>query len=415
MKYPVLSIAVLAFLLAPQFSLADRDTVLTLSTAIAKTLKKNPQFQQFEIKNQKMVNDRELAGYRPRFNVGLEVENFAGSGEFSGVDAAETTLALSSVIELGGQRHSRTQVMEARLSQFEVDRKIQTIDILGNLTLAFISSISTAEKIRLSKDSVVLFERALKSVKRRVDRGIANKADFMRAKAALAEERIKLDVLQGQLEIQKYILASFWGSTSFDFKSVSGDLYASKKVLTFNALYKKILASPAVESYASLARLQQAKIQLAQSSSRTNIEWQVGVRQFQATDDSAFIAGFSVPIFSGKRNQGRYKQAQLDLQTVEINKNKALVALHQSLFSAYTKRQQSIRSGKIIEDEIIPDLTAAEKLILKGYENGRYKYQDLISAQKELNAVKWMRIEHATTALLNQSIIEQLIAEPLSL
>jgi len=395
-------------------ALATDSKSVSLNIAIEKTLDNNPQLKQFEFKNQQLRNDKEFAQYRPGFELALEVENFAGSGELSGFDAAETTLALSSVIELGGKRQHRTSLANTRLSLLEVNQQAQTIDVLGNLTQVFINGISTQEKIRLSQESIHLHEDVPNTVRARVNKGIAHKAELMRADAALVKERIKLRALERKLATATRRLATFWQSRSPEFDSLSGDLYNFDSEVSFDALYEKVLQSPAIEIYASQSRLKQAELKLAQSSNKTNIEWQVGLRQFQETDDTALVAGFSVPLFTGKRNRTQYRNTQLDLDVIDNNKERVLVELHQNLFEAYSARQQAIEAEELISKEIIPSLEKSAKLVLKGYESGRFKYQDVVSAQEELIAAKWLRLENATVAQLNQSIIEQLIAEPLS-
>ncbi len=47
------------------------------------------------------------AGVRPNPTVGLEIENFSGSGPYSGISQAETTASISQTLELGGKRSAR--------------------------------------------------------------------------------------------------------------------------------------------------------------------------------------------------------------------------------------------------------------------------------------------------------------------
>lgn len=409
----VLCLCVLFVLVKPGLTFAN-DTRLTLETAIDKTLAKNPELQQFILKGKQLSSNREFAGLRPAFSLDLEVENFAGSGEFNGFDSAETTLALSSVIEMGGKRDSRFQVAETRINQFNLEREIQTIDLLSNLTQVFISTLSIAEKISLAKQSVSLHGALLKTVKTRVEKGIAQEAELMRAKSALIEEQIKLEALQGKLSINSVALASFWGERKSAFSGVSGDLYAFNQAQNFEALFEQVENSPAIQSYASMSRLKQAEAQLAKTSSRSDISWNVGVRQFQETDDTALVAGFSIPLFSGKRNRASYQNAQYEIEAAEIGRGKTLLQLHKRLFDAYNQRNQAVEAEKRIRLEVIPFLQKASVLTLEGYERGRFTYQDVVSAQRELISAQLIRVEKATIALLNQSTIEQLIAQPLT-
>ena len=405
-------LCVLLVLVKPGLTFAN-NTHLTLDAAIEKTLSKNPQLQQFVLKGKQLSTNREFAGLRPAYSIDVEVENFAGNGELSGFDSAETTVALSSVIEMGGKRGSRLELAETRIDQFYLDRRIQTIDLLSNLTQVFISTLSIAEKINLAERSVSLHEALLSTVQSRVNKGIAQEADLMRAKSALIEEQLKLEALRGKLAINQVALASFWGEKKPNFNTVSGELYTFSPVRDFESLFSQVESSAAIQRYASMARLKQAEVQLAKTSGRSDISWNVGVRQFQETDDTALVAGFSIPLFSGKRNRSNYQRAQYELEAVDISREQTLIELHQQLFEAYSQRQQAISAEKRIQREVIPALEKAAVLTLKGYERGRYTYQDVVSAQRELISAQLIRVEKATIALLNQSIIEQLIAKPL--
>ncbi|MGB0503432.1 MAG: hypothetical protein ACPGGD_05235, partial [Thalassolituus sp.] len=77
---------------------------LSLNQAISRTLAENPQLHQFSIKKEGLLGLRASSDFSPPIHVGIDVENFGGSGERSGTNAMETTLALSSVIELGSKR-----------------------------------------------------------------------------------------------------------------------------------------------------------------------------------------------------------------------------------------------------------------------------------------------------------------------
>jgi len=413
MKKPILNIAVFVAVFAPSIVYAN-DGDLTLNTAIEKTLQHNPQLQQFELKGRQLATNQEFAGLRPAYSIDLEVENFAGTGEFSGVDSAETTLALSSVIELGGKRDSRIQFAQTQIDQFGLERKIKTIDLLSSLTRLYIATLSLSERTRLAEESVGLYSAFLETVEKRVTKGIAPEAELIRVKSALVEEQLKLETLRSKQLINYYALAKYWGKRFPSYNRLNGSLYTFSEIKAFDDLFKQVESSPNIEIYASKARLKQAEIQLSKTANKADISWNIGVRQFQSTDDTALVAGFSIPLFSAKRNRATYKHAEYELEAVDIDKEQALNNLHQQLFSAYTNLEQAVSAEKRIRDEMIPQLEKAALLTLKGYERGRFTYQDVVSAQKELLSAKLIRVDQATVAQLNQSIIEQLIAKPLT-
>ena len=94
---------------------ADRaPATLTLPEAFARVLSDNPELAMYPYDIRAAEARALQAGFRPNPQISLDVENIGGSGEFSGTDAMETTLALSQVIEMGGKRPLRRDVGQWR-------------------------------------------------------------------------------------------------------------------------------------------------------------------------------------------------------------------------------------------------------------------------------------------------------------
>ena len=75
---------------------ADRDpTTLTLSETFARVLSDSPDLAMYPYDIRAAEARALQAGFRPNPQISLDVEDIGGSGEFSGTDAMETTLALS--------------------------------------------------------------------------------------------------------------------------------------------------------------------------------------------------------------------------------------------------------------------------------------------------------------------------------
>src|SRR5262245_33257394 len=83
---------------------------LTLARAIEAALLNNPDLHASAYELSAAQARIVQAGLRPNPELGVELENFAGSGALQGVDALETTLSLSQVVELGGKRTLRRSV-----------------------------------------------------------------------------------------------------------------------------------------------------------------------------------------------------------------------------------------------------------------------------------------------------------------
>lgn len=390
---------------------AYADATLTLNEALSRTLAHNPQLYQYRFTKDALNAQRQTRALRPALALELEVENVAGSGSNEGFDSAETTLALSSVIELGGKRQARISYADARINQAEWEQQATTLDVLGELTAIYIESLATQANIRLAEESLGLSQSLLKTVRARSARGATSEAEVMRAQASVARAEIRLAALEEQFERQKVQLARFWGDTTPAFRGLEGSLFEFEENQGFEQLYARVKTSPAIQVFASEVRIRDAEVTLARAGGRSDLTWRAGITRFEETGDTAFTAGLSIPLFSNKRSSGEVKAALANRNAVDYAREDLLLRVHAQLFEAYSLRKQSIAAAHKTENVVIPALENALKLTREAYENGRYRYLDLIAAQEELLATKQARIDAASTALISQALIEKLTSE----
>lgn len=413
-KSTCLRVAFVLCSLTTTVSATNAAPTLTLNEALTRTLAHNPHLYQYRFTKEALSAQRQTNALRPAMALELEVENFAGSGSAEGVDTAETTLALSSVIELGGKRQARISFTDAQISRAEWEQQAATLDVLGELTAVYIEGLATQANIRLAKESLALSQALLKTVKTRSARGATPEAEVMRAQAAVAQAEIRLAALEEQLERQKVVLARFWGDTNPSFSTLEGSLFEFGPSQSFEQLYARVKTSPAIEVFASEARIKDTEVALARAGGRGDLTWRAGIKRFEESGDTAFTAGLSIPLFSNKRSSGEVKAALANRNAVDYARKDLLLRLHAQLFEAYSLRRQSIAAASKTQNVAIPALEKALKLTREAYENGRYRYLDLIAAQEELLATKQALIDAAATALISQALIEKLSSEALN-
>ena len=401
-------------LAVPVSAMAESERALTLKTAVERTLQQNPQLHQFSFTRNKVLGERDTQNLSPAYELGMDVENFSGTGTTSGLDSAEITVALSSVIEMGGKRQSRVAVVDARLEQLEIEKQVKTLDLLGEMTNVFIQLLTTQEEIALSNEAVALSTALYNTVKDRAARGAASDAEVIRAKAMLSQARLRHQSMEKKFNRQKVSLARYWGDTTMLPAKVQGDLFAFDKPQAFDTLFEKMKNNPAITVFASEMRLKDAQVKLADTQNQTDLGWQFGVRQFQETDDTALVIGVSVPLFSGSRNKGAARAVLAERNAVAYKRADKLLVLHDRLYSAYSQHEQAMITFHQLDGQIIPDLNKAMEITRQAYDRGRLGYQDWIAAQQELLSARQQLIETASSILLSQVVIEQLTAEPLT-
>ncbi|AKH69627.1 outer membrane protein [Spongiibacter sp. IMCC21906] len=390
------------------------EATLSLAEASERTRLNNPDLDIFQWRFKALEGHRQRAALSPGYELGIEAENMLGTGPFSATDRADITVSIASVIELGDKRNARVSTANSRYALMEAQHKAAGLDILGQVTQRYIATLAVQEKLNVMKEARDLAKTTVKLVSHRVDRGASPEAERLRAKATLSQANLRLTAMQAELESRKLTLAILWGATSANFSRLSGELFQFQTPADFAELYQRATASPAIQVYASQARLRDAEIELARSQSSSNVRWSVGIRHFEDSGESAMVAGISVPLFTGSRSQGDVQSARAKRERLNAEKNSALLALRARLFEAWQTHQQSAAAARQIRNEVIPALQTALKQTRQAYDQGRYSYLDWLSVRRELLDARLASIDAASTALLNQALIEQLTAEPLA-
>ena len=394
-------------------SLAVAEEPISLAEATQKTLETHPALQVFTYREKALMGRRQTSALRPGFEVGTELENFAGSGTTNGFDEAELTVSLSSVIELGSKRQARLASIDAQAGFLETKRQVQALDILGAMTTQYLAVLALQERLALAQESESLAAEMIATVRVRVDAGAAPDAELLRVRAVHSRARLTASQIARELDVAKVALASYWGERRSQLSPVEGDLFAFGPATDFAPLYQRAIESPGIQIYASEERLRDAAIQLTKSRSKSDLRWSFGMRRLEGPGDTALVASVQLPLFAGRRNRGEVAAVMAERSEVAIRREQALNELYARLFDGYRTRAQSIEATRTLQEETIPALSQALATTRNAYESGRYSYLDLIAAQQALLDAKATLIDTAAAALQAGVVIEQLTGLPL--
>jgi len=381
---------------------------LSLVEATRKTLASHAALKVFGYREQALLGRRQISALRPEFALGAELENVAGTGTTSGIDEAELTISLSSVIELGSKRQARVASIDARSGLLEMERQVRALDILGAMTTQFIAVLTLQERVILARESEALASKTTATVESRVDAGAAPDAELLRARAIGSQARLTVSQIDRELEVAKVALASFWGGRRGNVLAADGDLFKFGSSIDFETLYQRSVDSPGIQIFASQERLQNSAVNLAKSRSKSDLRWSLSMRRLEGPGDTALVASIEMPLFSGRRNRGNVVAAIAAREEVPIRREQALNELYARLFDGYRTRAQSIDASRTLRQETIPALEKALSTTRHAYESGRYGYLDLIAAQQALVDAKAALIDTASAVLQAGVIIEQL-------
>lgn len=387
-----------------------QERALGLQEALARTLEHNKELAAFEYRLDEQAGRLEQASLVPNPELHLALEDVAGSGRYKGFDSAQTTLSLEWVLERR-IRKRRVGVAEARSASLVSDAEILRLDVAAETAQRFLTSLASQARLGQADEAVSLAEDTVVAVKRRVRAGIAPGAELMRAEAALATTTLAREDVTHELSASYHRLAAQWGKIEPGFAHVSGELLTLPTTESFASLTERIEQNPQLTRFVSEARVAQADLRLAEARRWPTLRPTLGVRRYEATDDTALVAELTIPLPLFSRNQGRVSESRAALARTRADADAARVRVHASLFELYEELQHHFHRAHTLRDEIIPRLTKALEGTRRGYEQGRYSYFEWRSVQADLLETRNELVEASTGAHRLVIALERLTGE----
>ena len=159
---------------------------IILQEAISRALANNPGIKASKIDVDIEIARRESGALPTPFLFGAEIENFGGTDSVSGFNAAETTLQVSKVLELGEKQQYRSEFGDARVGLTQVESTVRELELTAEVSRQFAHLLRTQSQIDLVAESVDIGNRTLQIVQRRVAVGRASEAEQSSAIVALS-------------------------------------------------------------------------------------------------------------------------------------------------------------------------------------------------------------------------------------
>jgi cobalt-zinc-cadmium efflux system outer membrane protein len=391
--------------------------VLRLPQAQALALMQNPDLAAFAWEVRAGEARTLQAGLPPNPEVGVEVENVAGSGDFQGVDGAEVTVGLSQVIELAGKRRKRTHVAALERDLAAWDYETARLDVLTQVAQAFADVLRVQERLAVDADLVRLAEQIYRIVAERVKAGKVSPLEATRARVALATSRIARQRVQRELTAAKERLAATWGGTRATFERVTGDLETLNPIPSAAVVAQRIVQNPDIARWATAMARRQAAVTLAEANRTPDPTLGAGVRYFNNVDEAdahALLLAVSVPLPVFDRNQGNILEARYQLARTEVERRAAAVRVQTALAETHAALSEAFSEASTLRDEVLPGAQQAFDAAREGYRQGKFQFLEVLDAQRTLFEARGQYVEALSTYHKAVAALERLIGEPLS-
>jgi cobalt-zinc-cadmium efflux system outer membrane protein len=355
---------------------------LSFQQAIILTLKHNPELATYAWTIRSKEIDQIEAGLLLNPEAQIELENFAGSGDIGAFKSAETTVALSQVIELGDKRMKRRQLASTDRDLARWDYEVKRVDLLSQTAVAFADVLGEQEKLTIANEINELADEIYQTVKKRVEAGKVSPLEEIKARVELSKTRLSQMNAERKLIISKQKLVAGWGGTEVTFNRVLGDFYNIPPLPNLTSIVNKLNNNPDIARWATEISRHQSAINLARADTIPDISVSAGLRHLNASDDVAAVASISIPLFIFNNKQTGVQRSKVELSRASKEQAVTETRLRSALIVAYQRLSILYQEVTTLKSEILPGAEEAFNAATKIYRLGKLDLLSLLDAQR---------------------------------
>lgn len=328
------------------------------------------------------------ADVRPRDVIGIDFEDFAGTGPYSPLNRSQTTGWYERTWERGGKREARIGAARADVAIVGAQNRVRMLDRLARVQAAWVEALAADAAIPVAEARLADLQRVELDVVKRVTGALDPWFAAERARTNVAQAEIALEQARESARNARNNLAAWWGGGS-DFK-------------TDPTIFETLdLAVPPKEDSADVAILAaelasaDAKVKLAEAGDVADPSGRVGLRHFGEGNDVAVMVGGSIPLGTTNANRGNVTRARAEKRAIEADVAVTRVEIEREIGKIVTDRQLIASEVKRIDAEVLPSATRAVRLIRDGLARGgtAFTFLEFSQAQAAVSDARARRID----------------------
>ena len=378
------------FTLFAQTSSTVLSDYLSLDAAIEQFLRKNLVVEAARLEVGVAEAERIGARLRPRPGLTVSAQNLRLSGETPANKLHEYEISVAQPIELGNRKALRMEVAERTVSVSEARLTEVLRRQLFELKRTYYESVLARVLLDIEQENRDNFEGLVKFNTVRFEEGYIaegdlikvrlerTKFDFAVANAELALRRAKIRLLEltGERDFERAVRVEI--SNHLQVPAVDVNLMQLKETALVNRPEIKV-----AEAELALAGV---SIKLERSRAKGEVTPYVGYKRVGV--DNTVLAGVTVPLPIGNRNQSGIARAEAEQKVSEANlnlvRNRTLAEV-EAAYRAYETAREQVRA---YEAGLLKQADESREIQLGAYQEGATELITLIEAQKTRTEVR---------------------------
>ncbi|WKL57457.1 TolC family protein [Asticcacaulis sp. ZE23SCel15] len=383
-------------------AMAQAET-LPLSVAMSRAAQSDPAAMATQKRLAATEAGIRQAGVRPNPSVGLEAENVLGSGPYSGLSQAETTLSYQQPLERKSKREARIWAASAEKDLARAEGRVRTWEAMTAAQRLWVEAVVAEAETELAGQRLKLAEQSQAEIRRRVTAARDPLFAGSLAETEVATARIAHDQAAAKVRQLKTQLAALWGGAA--------EFELEAKWLEDTPVISEptLLETPDIEVLRARQRLSAAQVRVETTRRVQDATVSAGIRHFQGDGAVAFIIGGSIPLNRNDAYRGHIDRARADSEAASADIEVAERYRQRDITAATLRMADLAHEAERIKSEVIPQAETALRQVREGFVRGGFTYRDVIGTQQTLMTAKARRLE-----VLKQFHIEQINRDRLS-
>lgn len=398
----------------PADTLLQISDTITLPQAVTLALLHNPDLKVYSYTLRAWDAEILQQSLLPNPEGGLEMENIAGGKNFAGAGAAEITLSVGQLIELGKKREKRTRVAALSGNLAAWDYESRKLDVYTRVLQSFYNVLALQQQLAQGNRLYQLAGELSRSIEKRVSAGASSPAELSRARIEVEQAALEVESIRYQLEAAKTALAATWGKQTAGFNAVKGSLVIPTDLPSLESLRILFNQNPDLARMEAERKKREADIALQKALRIPDPVVSFGYRRLNEVSTNAFVAGVSIPIPYFDRNQGNIKKAEILYKQLETEKQALQITLSSRLTLLYQQLKDLQSQASRLHEKIIPQAEETLNILRRGFREGKYSFLEVLDAQRGLFSAYTRYLQVQSEYRDTASSIERLTGQSLT-
>jgi outer membrane protein, heavy metal efflux system len=408
-RSPLFGDSITAQIISP----AESADTLSFQTALSLSTKNNPQLQA-ALYNVRLTQAESIQqSMSPNPELDIEVENFAGTGEFGGLGVSESVISIGQQIEISGKRWKRMEAADYQTNLAIWDYRVKELEIYSAVAECFIQLIAAQNEIFLTKELLSLSENFHTSVDKRVSAGKLSPSALSRAGVEVMRTSMELKRTERILEEKRIQMAALLGENNLSFSVISGELVSARLLPPLEKLTGLLENNPKLARWSTERAYRNSILNLANANRIMDPVISAGIKNIQDTGDIAFSVGVSIPLPVFNRNEGSILKATESITQSNWEESSVRNQLQSELESAYIMLIQLEDEIRDYENKLLPESELAYDIVSKDYTQGKFGFLEVLDAERMLFDIKHYYLDLLLEYNLAIAYVEILINEKL--